>query len=171
MKCLILSAIWLLWAWAEGTEPQTRPQPGDDDDRLLVPLCLIPEMGSVPELDSWSRCEPEPWKEQTAAAAADWKKKSGCIAKLVTPDVARALSGWARPQMKKYHKVPSLEKLDFKPVAAEESGNQLLLEATVDTLPTHSNLVTRWLKLYLLYDVPGKSIVRVTVTIRGQRLE
>ena len=43
----------------------------------------------------------------------------------------------------------------------------LLLESTLDTLPTHSSVVTRWLKLYLLYDVPSKSIVRVTVTNPG----
>ena len=32
-------------------------------------------------------------------------------------------------------------------------------------------LVTRWLKVYVLYDIPSRKIVHVTFTIRGQVLE
>ena len=98
MKCLILSVILLLWASVEGTEPQTRPQPGDDDDRLLVPLCLIPEMRALcgagfsgQLVASLRRGGSRPlWLRPTG------KRRSGGVAKLVTPDVIRALSGWAR---------------------------------------------------------------------------
>lgn len=171
MKYLIIPAILLLSGTADRAGPEPRQRPGPDKDRLLVTLCLVPEMGQIAELDSWSRCEPEALKEQTAAAGADWEKKRMGIEKLLTPDVVRALSGWARPQMKQYRKVPSLERLQLEPVRANQDQTMLVLEATVDTLPTHSPLVTRWLKVYLLYDVPGKSIDRVIITVRGQVLE
>ena len=171
MRYLAVAAVLLLSASAGAAPPEAGQPPGDEDDRLLVALCLVPEMGLFAELDSWPRCEPAAWTKQAAAADADWKKKNGYIAKLVTPELVRALSGWARPQMKTYQKVPSLAKLELKPVRTNQKQDMLLFEATVDTLPTHSSLVTRWLRFYLLYDVPGKSVVRVIVTIRGQLLE
>ena len=42
---------------------------------------------------------------------------------------------------------------------------------TIDTLPTHQPLVTRWLKVYVVFDLHEKSVSAVVVTIRGQRLE
>jgi hypothetical protein len=44
------------------------------------------------------------------------------------------------------------------------------VSGTIDALPTHSPLVTRWLKVYLFYDLYARSIARITITIRGQVL-
>jgi len=55
--------------------------------------------------------------------------------------------------------------------AANEEQSTILLESTIDTLPTHHRLVTRWLKAFVRYDTRGQKIAHVTITIRGQRLE
>lgn len=47
----------------------------------------------------------------------------------------------------------------------------ILLESTVDTLPAHHPLVTRWLKTFVRFDTQRHTIVQVTITIRGQVLE
>lgn len=46
-----------------------------------------------------------------------------------------------------------------------------MLEGTIDTLPTHSPLVTRWPKVYLVVDRRNKAILRVVITIRSDRKE
>jgi hypothetical protein len=137
-----------------------------------VPLHLLPEMERNPDIDGGRRCRPDQFPKEKAAALADWqKKKRDWVAKQVTPEVVRKLSRWARKEMEQYKAVPPLTKVDFKPVRHREADRRLLLEGTLDTLPTHSPLVTRWLKVFLLYDKTTKSIIRVTVTIRGQLLE
>ncbi len=72
--------------------------------------------------------------------------------------------------MKSNQKVPSLAKVAWKPAGDDKQG-RLVLEGTADTLPSHHRLVTRWLKVYLVYDEKTREAVRVIVTIRGERLE
>ena len=97
--------------------------------------------------------------------------KAPTIQTLLTPERGRSLSRWAVKQMEAYAAVPSLEKSRLQPVAADEKQGTLLLESAIDTLPTHSPLVTQWLKAFVRYDTRGKKISHVTITIRGQRLE
>jgi hypothetical protein len=73
--------------------------------------------------------------------------------------------------MEAYATVPPLEKAELRPVAVDEKEGVILLEGTLDTLPTHSPLVTRWLKAFVRYDTSAQRIARVTITIRGQVLE
>ncbi len=156
---------------AAALEPlDVRPSTADEG-RFPVAFCFVPEMGYMPELDSWQRAKPEDFAGCEAWVRADWKKKHPWIAKRLTPEVARSLSRWAREEMREYEKVPSVEKLTLKPVRVHPQHGKLLLEATLDALPSHAPLVTRWLKVYLLCDEPSKSIERVTITIRGQVLE
>jgi hypothetical protein len=119
-------------------------------------------LGAVPQGDTIAR--------QIQEARADLEKKRPQIETYLTPRVVRSLSRWAQPQMKGYLKVPSLARVAWKPAGCAEKG-RLVLEGTVDTLPTHHALVTRWLKVYLVYDGKNQEVVRVTVTIRGERLE
>jgi len=130
---------------------------------------LVPEMMEVLELQRWSACAPDAVPAEVAAAAADWKKKNACVGRQVTPEAARNLSRWAREQMASYQRVPSVAGVKWKPVRMEKT--HLLLEAVVDNLPVHAPQVHRWLTLYAVYDRSAKSIDRVTITIRGQRLE
>jgi len=153
-----------------GASAQEKARGAEVED-MPVGLCLIPEMDYIPELDDWSLCRPDAFAEDTAKALLDWSKKRAWVEKQLSPELVRALSRWAKPQMKGYSAVPSLAKVVLKPVRAPQAGRKLLLEGTLDTLPTHSPVVTRWLRVYLLYDKGSKRILRATITIRGQLLE
>ncbi len=141
------------------------------EERIPVAFCIVPEMGYIPEVDDWTVCKPDAFPEETAKALADWKTKLPWVKERVTPELARRLSGWAKEQMKQYQAVPPLGKVAFKPARHGAKRRKFVLEGTVDTLPTHSPIVTRWLKLLLLCDRHSGTVLRVTVTIRGQLLE
>ena len=166
-----IAAILLSWTCTYGSVLASAEAPDSTDVEYPVALCVVPEMNYVPELDSWSACQPDAFTEHLPQVRSDWKTHSRWVAKRLTPELVRSLSRWARPQMAAYRAVPPLEDLPWKPVAVHQPHGKLVLEATVDTLPVHAPLVTRWLKLYLLYDMRGKSILRVTITIRGARFE
>lgn len=140
-------------------------------------LALVPEMNPVMELDALGEraalTEEEAGRLAADAgrAAAEWKGRVGQLQAIVTPELARALSRWSLPQMKDYRGVPPLEKVELKPLGLVPGGRGLVLESTIDTLPSHHPLVTRWLKVYLLYDDHNRQIRHATLTIRGERLE
>jgi len=168
---VFLPAVLLAWTFAF-TAAAAGPEPSDPgDDAFPVALGVVPEMAYVPEVDSWSACQPDAFAEHVPQVRSEWKTHRRWVAKRLTPGLVRSLSRWARPQMEAYRSVPSLDALPWKPVAVHEPHGKLVLEATVDTLPVHAPLVKRWLKLYVLYDLRVKSILGVTITIRGARFE
>jgi len=63
------------------------------------------------------------------------------------------LSKWARTQTKEYSRIPSLDHHDFQIWTVCGGEKKLLFEANLQTPPTHSPLVTCWLKLFVVYDV------------------
>jgi len=136
-----------------------------------VPIAWVPEMEQIKGFDGGAPCKPEDFAEEVKKAREDWAAKRPGVERLITAQVVRDLSRWAKKQMEQYKRVPSLDKVPFKPVACHKDARRLVLEGEVDTLPTHSQLVTRWLKVYLLYDQEKQSIAGVAVTIRGQLLE
>jgi len=139
-----------------------------------VPIELKPEMAGIAELDDWQPCAAEDLPEQPdwqAAIKAHWDELRPWLQRRVTAAAVRRLSRWAKPQMEAYKRVPPLEKAVFTPVRRDPAGRHVLYEATLDTLPTHHHLVTRWLKVYLIFDSQSKSVQKVTITIRGQILE
>lgn len=132
-------------------------------------LCFVPEMEYIPEVDDWPRDQADP--REVAQALQDWSERSRWVEAQITPEVVRSLSGWAQREMTQYGSVPSVCKVALKPVACHKQHRKVLFEGTIDTLPTHSSVVTRWLKIYLIYDIDSRKIIRATVTIRGQKLE
>lgn len=137
-------------------------------------LTFVPEMQPIPEV-SPARGE-RPVEQQGFAAelrwvAAEWKKRIPEVQREVTPQRVRSLSRWAKKQMEPYRAVPALERAQLGIVGVNPPKELLILEGTIDTLPTHSPLVTRWLKVFLLADMRQKTILRVFITIRGERLE
>jgi len=177
IRTSLFVAVCLATAAAFAAEVNEKsPVPARGAATLPLNVCLVPEMGYIPEVNSWKHCSPSAHSEHTREAQKLWPAKAAELKPVVTPDLARRLSGWAKEQMKDYDRVPPLENVKLKPVAVsgdEDSGRlyHLVFCGTVDTLPSHSSVVTRWLQVYVLYSVPGKCIQRVTVTIRGQRLE
>ena len=141
------------------------------DEAIPVGFCIMPEMQYIPEVNGWTACKPDAFPDVAAKAAESWKKAMPWVRTQVTPELARKLSRWAKEQMTQYEKVSPLEKVAFTPVRHDESQRKLVLEGTVDTLPSHAAIVTRWLKLYLLCDEHSGEVLRVTVTIRGEILE
>jgi hypothetical protein len=119
----------------------------------------------------WSEADGTKHAAELRRVQADWKTRAPIIQTLLTPERVRSLSKWAVKQMEAYATVPSLEKTQLQPVAVDEKGGIIVLESTVDTLPAHNPLVTRWLKAYVRYDIQGHRIVQLTITIRGQVLE
>ncbi|HPM81566.1 MAG TPA: endonuclease/exonuclease/phosphatase family protein, partial [Candidatus Anammoximicrobium sp.] len=166
-------------------EKQVIDEPVASDHRPLlvvlewVPswLTFVPEMERIADMDGrpndsrWSAADDAERADDLRRVQAEWKTRTPTVRSLLTPERVRSLSRWAAKQMEGYTTVPPLEKAQLYPVAANEEQGTILLESTIDTLPAHSPLVTRWLKAFVRYDTRGQKIAHVTITIRGQRLE
>ncbi len=134
-------------------------------------LCLIPEMDFIPEVDGWTPCKPDQYPDQVRRVTSLWKDKSDWVQRRITGNVVRELSRWAKPQMEKYRTVPDLAVLNLSALAIDSKHHKIVFAGTIDTLPSHSPLVTRWLKLFLLCDEETGEILRATITIRGEAHE
>lgn len=146
----------------------------DRQSDFLVGVSLIPEMDYIPELDSWlfSDTTKEKYTKDIQKAKADWKEKKTWLQGQINVATVKSLSRWAKIEMKKYKKVPTLPTdIKLKPIRQNEQDTKVVFESTLDTLPTHSSLVTRWLKVIVLYDRLTDKIIKVTFTIRGEILE
>ncbi|MCS7303694.1 MAG: hypothetical protein NZ602_01120 [Thermoguttaceae bacterium] len=158
----------------ESSEPEPEKLPQPKENKELPPVEFYPEMAYSVGHDGWVFSKEWTDAQRTKAiqgqkeAQAIWQKLAPQYAKLVTAEKARELSRWAQTQMAQYRSVPPLEKTVLEPVALSPDGRRLVLEGTIDTLPTHHRLVTRWLKVYLHYDLPDKKVTSVVFTIRGQ---
>ncbi len=147
---------------------------GSEKDENPVGISFIPEMDFIAEVDSWTLADTgkDVYAKDLKAALHNWESIKDWTASKITPPLVRSLSRWAKKEMTVYKKAPTLsKKITLTPVRKSNQDKKLLFEATLDTLPTHSSLVTRWLKLYLLYDQMTEKIVTVTITIRGEILE
>jgi len=136
-----------------------------------ISIRQVREMNRIIEVDGWTSCPPTAFTSQIDDAVASWVRIRPEVEKALTPSLVRSLSRWAIPQMTAYRKVPSLEKVSWTAVSTDNATGQVVIETTVDRLPTHSPLVTRWLKLFLVYDPAKGAFPSVIVTIRGELLE
>ena len=134
-------------------------------------LCLIPEMDFIPEVDGWTPCKPDQYPDQVRRVTSLWNDKSVWVQQRVTGDVVKELSKWAKLQMEKYRTVPELAAVKLSALAVDAKHHKIVFVGTIDTLPSHSPLVTRWLKLFLLCDEETGEILRATITIRGEAHE
>ena len=140
-------------------------------------LQFVPDLGEVEEIKliganpSWTKDDETRLAVQVAAAHEAWKSEAAKLQEKVTAEKVRSLSRWAKPQMEDYKVVPALDKAKLSAAGVSADKKSIVFEGTVDTLPTHSPLVTRWLKVYFIYDLSTKSIRHATITIRGQVLE
>ena len=160
---VVLAGVQVL---AASGEPEGSSSPGRPGWLLFVP-----EMEAFPELTAGTACRAEDVAGEAARARAALKGKLPDMQKHLTAEAVRALSRWARAQMAAYEKVPALAGVRWEAVRRDEGKKNLVLEGTVDTLPSHAVLVTRWLKVYALYDGGRDEVRRVVVTIRGERQE
>ena len=169
-RCLLL-LLTLPWPLAAAEEPAKKDRPPPDEVSFVAEMNEVQELSCLADGTRWSEQEAKRLAEDLARASAAWKEKVQFLTPLVTAERARELSGWAKQQMQGYAKVPALADVRLQPIGLDAGRGKLVLEGTIDTLPTHHQLVTRWLKVYVLYDLPGRKIAHVTFTIRGQILE
>jgi hypothetical protein len=138
---------------------------------------FVAELEGVEELKllgakpSWTTDDETQFAAEVAAAREAWKTEAAKFQEKLSPEKVRSLSRWAKPQMEKYNAVPPLDKAKISAAGLTADKKSIVFESTIDTLPTHSPLVTRWLKVYFIYDLSTKSIRHTTITIRGQVLE
>ncbi len=138
------------------------------ESELPFDLCLVRELHHIPEVDTWTACEPTAFPEATRRVAAAWPAIARQVQPNVTPAVVRRLSKYARTQMEGYRKVPSLAAVKLYPCTQHREGALVVFTGRVDVLPTHSPIVQRWLEVYVLYHSATDAVERVTVTVRGQ---
>ena len=142
-----------------------------DHTALPIGFCLIPEMDFIPEVDGWTPCKPDEFQAQIQVVTALWKEQSDWVHKRITPDVVKELSKWAKPQMEGHRLVPVMQGVKLTALTVDPKHHKIVYSGTLETLPSHSPVVTRWLKLYLLCDEETGNILRVTITIRGEAQE
>ncbi len=159
LAALCLAAL-LGAAGAEASETAAAELPFD--------LCLARELHLIPEADTWTPCEPTAFPDATQKLAKAWPAHARALKPYVTADVVRRLSRYAHREMAMYSKAPSLAPLSFRPRASHRDGAFITFAAQADPLPSHSPLVKRWLEIFVLYNVTGDAVERVTVTVRGQ---
>lgn len=138
-----------------------------EPEAALPEIRFVPEMERVSGLD-WPRVEVGNYAEDRQRMLAAWPEISGAVRRKLTAAEVIRLSKWARPQMQGYVGVPALDRPDLQLQAASAGEKQLIFEATLQVLPTHSPLVTRWLKLFVIYDRSRRMISQVIITIRGE---
>ncbi len=131
----------------------------------------VAELAMIADGQRWSRQQEAAWSDDVARARAAWKERAKTLTPELTVDRVRSLSRWAKPQMEDYAAVPSLADAVLEPIGVDKEGGKLVLEGTVDTLPSHQPIVTRWLKVYVVYDISARKLTHGIFTIRGQILE
>jgi hypothetical protein len=151
--------------------PTATTAPASQPTAPAVDIVYIAEMGQIEQLRRWARSEPSSDARQAAQAAEVWKRLAPLLRPQLTADKVRGLSRWAKPQMEKYLHVAPLAGAKLAVVATEPGGTRRLLEATIETLPTHSPAVTRWLRVYVPFDPATAAAEKAIVTIQGERLE
>ena len=160
-----------------GTNLHVRGPQGPSRGATFATLAFVPEMEPLPGMDvsehahRWTDADKARWADDIRRATALWEKQIPGLKGQLTAERVRSLSRWAKPQMEGYKRTPNLDGVALRPAGTDAQQGKLVLEGTLETLPTHSPLVTRWLKVYLLYDLSTKSLTRITITIRGERLE
>ncbi|WP_145055281.1 hypothetical protein [Lignipirellula cremea] len=141
----------------------------------IVGLCLAPELTLIPEVHTWPKYEPgenaaEVQRRFEQDWAARWREP---VSKAVTVDLLRRLI-LQRDQagLADYRPDLDLAGLEWRAITMQtvRQSPYLVFEATAADLP-RVNAILRWLKIYCLYDVQRGAIIRVTLTIVGERDE
>ena len=167
----LLSILVILLLIIPGYSKPSKKKKPDTVKQYPISICYVREMEYIPELNGWQACSKDDYAKEVKNALLEWEKVRPWVEKRVTPKKAKALSQWAIKEMEKYTKVSPLSKVKFIPVRFNEDHRMIVLEGTIDTLPAHSPIVTRWLKIFLIYDTINKQIIRATITIKGEILE
>jgi hypothetical protein len=128
-----------------------------------IQVRFIPEMAAIPE-ETWERCDASQYKQVMQQVALVWIDQREIILNQITDEKIQTLSRWAQKEMAAYQ-LPAIKNQSF--LATHIHTDNLLIESVLDALPSHHPLVTRQLKLYLIYNRKHNTFTDAIVTIRG----
>jgi hypothetical protein len=128
-----------------------------------IQVRFLAEMAPLPE-ETWERCDASQYKQAIHQVALTWIDQRETILNQITPEKIRTLSRWAQKEMADYQ-MPAIKNQSF--LATHVHNENLLIESVLDSLPSHHPLVTRQLKLYLVYNRKHNTFIDAIVTIRG----
>lgn len=120
-------------------------------------------MAAIPE-ETWERCDASQYKQVMQQVALVWIDQREIILNQITDEKIQTLSRWAQKEMAAYQ-LPAIKNQSF--LATHIHTDNLLIESVLDALPSHHPLVTRQLKLYLIYNRKHNTFTDAIVTIRG----
>lgn len=160
-RALLRVIFWILACCAAAVTARAEP----------IDVRFVPEMERIEEVDRWVAVAAKNYAADRQQVVVAWEDVRRSIQEKLTAAKVITLSKWAIPQMRGYADVPSLDHPDFQPTTASLGEKKLVLAATLQILPTHSPIVTRWLKLFVIYDLERRAIRGVVVTIRGEAQE
>lgn len=148
---------------------------GADDTNTLVvtagrfSVAFVREMEPIEEVDDLPACKPGAFGGVVPLVEANWTEQEPRLTRLITVERVRGLCKWFRRTLDSdYRQVAPLLGVRFEPRSLSQDEKTLTLEGTVEKLPSHSPLVTRWLKVYVVCDARTGAIRRTIVTIRGE---
>ena len=132
-------------------------------------IWTLPEMDEIPQTKDW-----KPNRELLSPSEGDvfqqlWSERYPAIVERVTPALVEGLSRWGKDEMFYYREpnIPEAERVFWLPVARDETGQKVLLEATLEPLPAPRTM-RRDLKLFALFDTEKKRIYWILITIRSE---
>ena len=135
-----------------------------------VEVFFYKEMENIPEVDSIILGQNSVKETDTrllANAASHYKK----LSKLLTAKKITQLSEYAIEEMAAFKKSSCLKKAVWYRIPEKTVDSRYVIMTKLDTLPSHSPIVTRWSVIYAIVDPQHQKIERFYITIRGEMLE
>ena len=165
----LLGSSFLCLLMSMGTENPFR----HFDPYATVWLWTLPEKDEIPEIYGWQKNCRSLTKPQRDAFEARFVSRYEEVRQYVTPERVRSISRWANQEMGNYRYVnfPSAKQFSWKEARCDSSGEKILMEATIETLPSEHRAMKRYLKIFALYDTKTGYIDWVLVTIRSDMRE
>lgn len=124
---------------------------------------FVPEMASLPE-ETWERCDTSQYKQVMQQVALSWIKMRDDLLTQITVEKVQEMSRWAQTEMADYQ-LPTFKNQKFYAIYTNKQN--VLIESVLDTLPSHNPLVTRQLKIFLVFNLKQHTITDAIITIRG----
>lgn len=134
-----------------------------------IEIKWIPEMDYRPETSNWQPIGAGHSANEIKAAQQQWRSNVLWVQTQISNKTVYDLSRWSSDEMKGYTKQPVLSGVTLYPLLKDNS--KIILKGIIDTLPSHSRSVARWLVMFVVYDSNKSAITQVIFTIEGERQE
>ena len=163
IRCMIIFVSVVVWGSSPVNEGFEAPK-----------LRLVAEMEPIRHLVNGIPIE---WKDKSIILESDlnlkmtWEMTAKPILRQINSELIQSISKWARTETAGFQIDPSKIIVEFRPIHWTKAKRTLVYEANLSLLPSHHPLVSRWLKLFLVYSPSKSEIEELFLTIQGQVLE